>query len=65
MSDLHVSGLRRTFGRGEIVAVDGVSFDVVPGEMLVLVGPGGCGKTTTLRCIAGLETPDAGVIQVR
>ena len=42
--------------------VFGVSFEVKKGEMFTLLGPSGCGKTTTLRCIAGLETPDTGVI---
>ena len=45
-------------------ALDGVSFDVHPGEFLVLLGPSGCGKTTLLRTIAGLETPDAGEIAI-
>ena len=42
--------------------VQGVSFHVTPGEFFTLLGPSGCGKTTTLRCIAGLETPDSGTI---
>ena len=41
-----------------------VSFDVAHGELFTLLGPSGCGKTTTLRCIAGLETPNAGVISL-
>ena len=41
-----------------------MSLDVAPGEFLVLLGPSGCGKTTLLRSIAGLETPDAGVIEL-
>jgi iron(III) transport system ATP-binding protein len=47
-----------------VLAVDGVSFDVRPGELFTLLGPSGCGKTTTLRSIAGLETPDGGLISV-
>jgi iron(III) transport system ATP-binding protein len=41
-----------------------VSFDVARGELFTLLGPSGCGKTTTLRCIAGLETPNTGVISL-
>jgi ABC-type sugar transport system ATPase subunit len=44
------------------VAVDGASLDVTSGEFLVVVGESGCGKTTTLRLIAGLERPDSGAI---
>jgi spermidine/putrescine transport system ATP-binding protein len=48
----------------ELVAIDGVSLDVRPGEFLTLLGPSGCGKTTILRLIAGLEAPDAGEIHL-
>ena len=40
----------------------GVSFDIAERELFTLLGPSGCGKTTTLRAIAGLETPDTGRI---
>ena len=40
------------------------SFTLEPGTFFTLLGPSGCGKTTTLRCIAGLETPDDGRIAV-
>ncbi len=43
-------------------AVDDVSLDIAEGEVFTLLGPSGCGKTTTLRMIAGLETPDQGDI---
>ena len=48
---------------GEVVAVDGVSFEVEQGQIISLLGPSGCGKTTTLRLIAGFETPDAGQVR--
>ncbi len=57
-----VQGLRKAFG--DRVVADNITFDVPDGHMLVLLGPSGCGKTTTMRCIAGLETPDQGVISV-
>ena len=40
--------------------LDNVSLDIYDNEFLTLLGPSGCGKTTTLRIIAGFETPDAG-----
>lgn len=46
------------------VAVDRIDLEVEKGEMLTLLGPSGCGKTTTLRCIAGLETPEEGEIVI-
>ena len=59
---LVVDHLRKTFDRE--VAVDEVSFGVERGEILTLLGPSGCGKTTTLRSIAGLETPTGGSITI-
>ncbi|HSE52567.1 MAG TPA: ATP-binding cassette domain-containing protein, partial [Gemmatimonadales bacterium] len=46
------------------MAVHGIDLEVREGEFLVLVGPSGCGKTTTLRMVAGLETPSAGTIRI-
>jgi multiple sugar transport system ATP-binding protein len=47
---------------GTVSAVDHANLDVNGGEFLVIVGESGCGKTTTLRLIAGLEQPDSGTI---
>lgn len=47
---------------GDFTAVDGISFDVAPGEVLGLVGPNGAGKTTTLRCLAGIIAPSTGAV---
>ena len=44
----------------EFMAVNNVNLDVQPGEFLTFLGPSGCGKTTTLRMIAGFETPTSG-----
>ncbi|MCM6760989.1 ABC transporter ATP-binding protein [Rathayibacter sp. ZW T2_19] len=49
---------------GSARALDGVSFDVAPGEFVALLGPSGCGKTTALRALSGLERIDSGRILV-
>jgi iron(III) transport system ATP-binding protein len=66
---LKVSRLRKRYEQDEagargVEAVKGVSFAVKKGELLVLTGESGCGKTTLLKLIAGLEEPDAGSVQV-
>src|ERR1043166_9311864 len=62
-AELTVSNLRKQFAVGR-PAVDDVSFRAAAGEIVVLLGPSGCGKTTTLRCVAGLETPSSGEIAI-
>lgn len=47
---------------GDEVAVDGLDLELGDGEIMTLVGPTGCGKTTTLRVVAGLEQPDSGEV---
>ena len=47
---------------GDVTAVDRVSFTIPGGQFFSMLGPSGCGKTTTLRMIAGFETPDTGRI---
>ena len=49
---------------GDVRAVDAVAMDIRRGEFFSLLGPSGCGKTTTLRMIAGFDTPSAGAIRV-
>lgn len=65
---LAVRGLTKTFPakahQEKVAALDDISLTVDKGEFFTLLGPSGCGKTTTLRCIAGLETPDSGEIHV-
>jgi ABC-2 type transport system ATP-binding protein len=57
-----VRGLRKRYGT--VVAVDGVSFDVAPGEIFGMIGPNGSGKTTTVECVQGLRRADAGAVRV-
>ena len=66
MAQLAVSDLKKVYRTtGEaVVAVDGVSFEVGDGELVVIAGPSGSGKTTTLRLIAGLERPCSGKISM-
>jgi iron(III) transport system ATP-binding protein len=59
---LALNGVTRRFG--DFTAVDDVSFEIKPGELLALVGASGSGKTTTLRIAAGYEVPDAGSVRL-
>ncbi|WP_394354962.1 ABC transporter ATP-binding protein [Halorarum halophilum] len=61
-ADVRLDGLRVEYGA--TAALDGVDLHVEPGEFFTLVGPSGCGKTTTLRSIAGFETPTAGTVDI-
>jgi ABC-2 type transport system ATP-binding protein len=59
---IRVDGLRKTYG--DLVAVDGISFDVARGEVFGLLGPNGAGKTTTVEVLEGLRSPDGGLVSV-
>ena len=61
---LRLRGLTRRFQPALPPVVDGLNLDLHGGELLTLLGPSGCGKTTTLRLIAGLDTPDAGSVLI-
>ncbi|MGA4729323.1 ABC transporter ATP-binding protein [Micromonospora taraxaci] len=59
-----LSGVTKVYGRGAnaVLALDGVSLDVAPGEFVCLVGASGCGKSTLLNLVAGLDRPSGGQI---
>ncbi len=59
---IEVTGLRKRFG--SVLALDGMTFMVVPGQVTGFVGPNGAGKSTTMRVILGLDTADAGAALV-
>ena len=58
---LDVQGLEKWYGRRKVV--DGVSFDVNPGEIVGLLGPNGAGKTTSFRMTTGQVAPNGGTVQ--
>ena len=58
---LELKEIKKTFTEGEAV-LDNISLEISKGEFITLLGSSGCGKTTTLRIIAGLEQPDAGSV---
>ena len=59
---ISVEHLKRTYGT--FTAVEDLTFDVAPGEIVGLIGPNGAGKTTTLRCLAGILRPTSGHVRV-
>ena len=64
MAKIVLEGVSKIFKGKDAPAVHDVDLEVEDGEFLVMVGPSGCGKTTTLRMIAGFETPTEGVIRI-
>jgi len=62
MAELRIEHVDKRFG--DVQAVAGLSLDIGSGEFIVLLGPSGAGKTTTLRLVAGLERPDAGRVWI-
>lgn len=59
---INISNIKKVFG--DVVAVDGISLDVISGEMFGLVGPDGAGKTTTIRLLCGLLMPTHGSVEM-
>ncbi len=62
MAELHLKGITKKFD--SVTALNNMDLEVKDGEFFVLLGPTGAGKTTTLRCIAGLESPEEGEIEL-
>ncbi len=62
MAGIRFASVTKRFG--DVIAVDDLDLDIGDGELLVLLGPSGCGKSTALRLIAGLETPDEGLVLI-
>ncbi len=60
--EVRLEELRRRYG--SVVALDGLSLTIAPGELVALLGPSGCGKTTALRLLAGLEEADGGRVVI-
>ncbi|MBY9006909.1 MAG: ABC transporter ATP-binding protein [Candidatus Lokiarchaeota archaeon] len=59
---IDLKNITKTFEEGYVLAVDDISLKIDDGDYVFLLGPSGCGKTTTLRIIAGLETPTHGEV---
>jgi len=63
MTEIQLRSVTKTYGKH--LAIPGTDLDVAKGSFVTLLGPSGCGKTTTLRMIAGFETPTSGAIRLQ
>lgn len=61
---LSVTNLTKTYGNGEVIALDGISFDIRPGSVVGLLGPNGAGKTTTIKSLLGTIVPNEGTVEM-
>ena len=59
---VRIRGLRKSFGSH--VVLNGIDFDVLPSQVVVVIGPSGSGKSTFLRCCNGLEQPEGGTVEI-
>src|SRR5262245_52795579 len=64
MSLLSLEGVTKCYPTQRLPAVDNLRLQLAKGEILALLGQSGCGKTTTLRLIAGFERPDTGGVEI-
>jgi NitT/TauT family transport system ATP-binding protein len=63
---VHLDGISKAYGTGgnALLALDGVTLDIAPGEFVCLLGASGCGKSTLLSIASGLDAPSAGTVEV-
>ena len=59
-----IKGLRKVFGRGGVMALEGIDLEIGKGEFVSLIGPSGCGKSTLLRIVGDIIEPSAGTVIV-
>ncbi|MFX1571683.1 MAG: ABC transporter ATP-binding protein [Promethearchaeota archaeon] len=64
MPTIELINVTKTYNEGRVLAVDNISIKIEDGDYIFLIGPTGCGKTTTLRMIAGLEQPTKGKVLI-
>ncbi|HET9986999.1 MAG TPA: ABC transporter ATP-binding protein [Kofleriaceae bacterium] len=64
MTVVSLSGVSKTFPKGNVTALQGIDLQIEPGEFVSLIGPSGCGKSTLLRVIGDLTQPSEGTVEV-
>jgi ABC-2 type transport system ATP-binding protein len=64
MAGIQIKNLVKTYARGKVRALDGVSLTIPPGQVFGVIGPNGAGKTTLMGCLLGFLNPDSGSIEI-